>query len=142
MKNKPIILAAVAGLLLVNNPSFGQGNSANAVPREEVVVTAPYLVEERTAMDKAKAGKLHAPVLSIRMEQIVSYSDLDLTKLSDADVLEKRVRDAANAVCKKLDKQYPPAVYIPITTQTNCIESASTEGMAAALAIIAVSNLH
>jgi UrcA family protein len=48
-----------------------------------------------------------SPVKVISLAQHVSYGDLNLTTPAGAAELERRVTEAAAAVCRKLDKVYP-----------------------------------
>ena len=61
-----------------------------------------------------------APVLDVK------FSDLDLSKPSDAGVLEARVHQAANRACGPLQQSAPTSLYYR-TWFNSCIRASSAE---------------
>jgi len=136
--NKTLFILAAAGVAVASVSAFAQEASAPKPLTETIVVTAPYVVQEKAAVDRAKAGSPHAPVLAVTMERNVSYSDLDLSKTADAAIFKKRINDAAIGVCKELDTRYPTSIYIPVTGAENCVKAAARDGLDTAGLIISV----
>jgi UrcA family protein len=74
----------------------------------EITVTATRI--SREAVTKNVVGhsaSTGAPIEHLTLTWSVAYSDLDLTKHSDAVELERRVHARAKAVCHELDRLYP-----------------------------------
>src|SRR5277367_2518566 len=92
------MLLATAGVAIANGPAVAQDSSASALSQEEVTVR-PQVHEQviRPAM-----GRNAMPTVLISVDRPVSYSDLDLSKPSDAAELEERVKEAASSACNQL----------------------------------------
>jgi len=103
---------------------------------EEITVVAPEVVQ-RKIVGRTMIG---APIEVISLSRPVSYADLDLTKQSDADELEKRIGDTAKAACKELNIMYPDAMFQPIPANQNCTRTATSEAMEVAKLVIAAAN--
>lgn len=72
-------------------------------PDQTITVEAPRSVKRPAAGDSHEQGEF----LSTTVKIGVLYSDLDLTKDSDADRLMTRVERVANDACSELDRVYP-----------------------------------
>jgi len=97
-------------------------------PLPEIVVRADrvsHMVEEHPA-----GG---ATIEKFALSRQISYRDLDLTKAAGAAELEKRVKDTAAAVCKRLDELYPNTV----AGGHGCEDSAAKTAMVKVRAAIA-----
>jgi UrcA family protein len=128
---------AVVGILAIaSQPVYAQQVSRTSEATEEVKVTAPEV--ERIRVGQTSIG---APIEVISLSRPVSYGDLDLTRQSDANELEKRILDTAEAACKELDNMYPDgSLYQPIPSDQNCVKSATTEALKEAHLVIAAAN--
>lgn len=115
-----LLLGAVIALAGV--PAAAQQNSAN---HETVTVTAPHVVRQQA---KPATGK-QASVMLLSVSRNVSYSDLDLSKKSDADIFTTRIHDAAAEGCKQLSKEYPANVYVPEPANQDCVGTATNSAM-------------
>jgi UrcA family protein len=103
---RPAILAGL--LALTATAAFAQGDPpTSGLPLQppppgltvgEVVIEAPKVVERQ------RYGVVGQEVL---MSVRVSYADLDMKTPAGAATLDQRVKDAANYVCKQLDRRYP-----------------------------------
>lgn len=100
-----------AGLVVANSAAIAQ-------PIEEVIVTAPRTVHQTIG----RSSITGAPIELISIARQVSYADLDLSKTSDANELEKRVDDTARDLCQELDKMYPLE-----PKDRNCVSKASDD---------------
>jgi UrcA family protein len=69
------------------------------------------------------------PVTTVNMSQGISYHGLDLTSDADVATLEGRVRQAAEDICKELDRRYPKSVYIPVEEDKDCAKNAAENAM-------------
>lgn len=113
------LVAMVAGLAL------GAG-MAMAEEMSEIVVEG----------DRPTSVKLDkdAPFEVIMLSRHVRYGDLHLETAAGAAELEKRVKDAAEAVCKKLDELYPATVRGGNECQKQAVKTAMVKGRAAVAA--------
>ena len=120
---KQFMLAAAAGfaggLIMTNTPLRAQ--PVESQPMEEITVVAPYEVQ-RTEVGRSPTtgGKIEL----ISLTRHVSYADLDLTKQSDVNELEARIKKMAKDSCKRLDEMYPPSMYPPATSGQDCVKMA------------------
>jgi UrcA family protein len=89
-------------------------------PTEEVIVHAPRDSGERSAIG--------APIRDVALSGEVRFDDLDLTTDHGARVLQRRVRDAARDLCRRLDVRYP----IATPDSPPCYRTAYDDAMAQA----------
>lgn len=76
----------------------GNGSSAaQQEPGEDVRVFAPYVVKRK------KGPRI---VQTISVSRSINVHDLDLTLPADSAVLEQRVTQAAQDICRELDSRY------------------------------------
>jgi UrcA family protein len=74
----------------------------------EIMVTATRIGHETVTKNVVgHSASTGAPIEHLTLTWSVAYSDLDLTKHSDAMELERRVHARAKAVCHELDRLYP-----------------------------------
>lgn len=125
------IFATVAIPCLLLLPAAVSAQPADSQPSEQVTVFAPFVVRENIS------GPPHARVLTASASQAVNYHDLDLSTADGGTMLELRVKQAAENVCKMLDRRYPRSTYIPMSTTIQCTKDAEAGGLAQARAVIA-----
>jgi UrcA family protein len=98
---------ATFGLIVLSDTTMAQEatptQAAPTAQADEVTVTAPREVT-RTRVGRSGIG---APVEEVSVSERVAYNDLDLKKSSDVDVLNKRIKDAAEDSCSELDRLFP-----------------------------------
>ena len=125
MKRKSLMFIA-AGLVAAGTAALAQGTvkPAPITPTETITVVAPYLINEKPMT----AGNPRVKLLDVSLLGTASYGDLDLSKPQDAATLKTRIQDEAKSLCKRLEDQYPPAVYVPVTNQ-NCVKAATDDAM-------------
>jgi UrcA family protein len=121
----------VGGLAIATRPVIAQQDAAAPEPTQEITVVAPYVVQKKE-VGRTATG---IPIQVVSMSTPVSYSDLDLTKQSDAAELQKRIVDAAKAACGKFKTRFPLANYK--TSDRECIKDATMEATAVANLVIA-----
>lgn len=116
--------AMVTGLIFgVIATTFG-GISAYAGPMETVTVTGSRAVTEKD-VGRSNIG---APIREVSLSYRVSAADLDLTSSAGKAELEKRVKAAASAACKELDRL---ALGNPTSPDdATCVKKAVDEAMA------------
>lgn len=68
---------------------------------EEIVVVAPRVTTKR----EGRVGGTRA--LIVDRDEVVSLSDLDLSRTADVRILEQRISEAARRVCEELADEYP-----------------------------------
>ena len=124
--NKLVSISTGLAIALVAPAAFAQ----EAQPSETIHITAPLLVIQK----EQKVKGMH--VLSLSVEKVVSYADLDLSKEAGAAAFRTRISDTASELCKELDSKYPQSVYIPVTNQ-NCVKAATDGAMPLVKEIIA-----
>jgi UrcA family protein len=78
----------------------------SAEPGAEAQVT---IRADRTATQVIGHTRSGIPIEQYQLTYRVSYADLDLARIDDADALKARVYKAAVLACKDLDKLYPMA---------------------------------
>ncbi|MFI4889701.1 MAG: UrcA family protein [Steroidobacterales bacterium] len=100
----------------------------------EVTVKADRVMIETVDHPSGSSGSAERFSLS----RGVSYADLDLSKAAGAAELEKRVKDTADAICKKLDALYPETV----TSGHECEKSTTKAAMVKVHALIAAAAPH
>ena len=134
-------LAASAVLL---GPGAGHRAMAQEPAVEQIIVVAPLIVEvkkpgtARPASGEAAANGRGTVFTVLSASSNVSFGDLDLTKVSGINMLEKRIQDTATATCRQLRAKYPESVYVPVKS-TDCVKTATDQAMIEALQIIAAS---
>ena len=141
MKGSNLMLLVLAGASLViahDAAAIAQNTSEATGYHEEITVVAPHVVRRQVL--KRAIAKQAMPVELISVQQRVSYRDLDLSKKSDADILEKRINDAAVESCKELDRRFPPSVYMPTPADQDCVGTAANAALAVAREIISASS--
>lgn len=104
---------------------------AQSEPAEKITVFAPYIVK------KVTSGPSRSPVTTITMTRDVGYQDVDLKSEIGVTILVGRVRQAAEEVCRELDRRYPRSVYVPVTEDKDCANKASADGMMQVYAVVA-----
>ena len=131
MKNHAsrLSLAAVAaGFAIASGTAVAQQPT-------EIIVEAPRV--QRTA----EHGPAGGPIDIISVTHRVSYRDIDIGTHSGALVLEQRIKDAAKAACKEIEKLYPLAA--PVPSDPPCEKSATDKAMVQArVAIAAAEKSH
>lgn len=75
--------------------------AAESQPQEQIVVEAA-----RSTATVVGRPDIPGRLVRVELRGQVSYSDLDLSVGSNANVLKQRVRDAARTICADLDKVY------------------------------------
>jgi len=101
--------------------------------REEITVYAPY-VHHRTIGRSA----IGAPIEEISLSRGVDYSDLDLSRWDDVQLLDYRIRQAAYVACDALNREYPESLYPSYqSSASNCVARATNEGRAQARLAVA-----
>jgi UrcA family protein len=86
---------------------------------EKVTVFAPYVVK-KTTKDR---------VTTISVSRDVSYQDIDLTASDGQAALEARVRQAAQDVCRELDRRFITSAYVTVSSNKSCVKDAQAEAM-------------
>jgi UrcA family protein len=111
--------------------AFAAG-SLGAQGLEEVIVEASPMVKSPSTVTQPDPG-----YYKVALSSRVSYADLVLTKPADAAILEKRIHEAAQAVCTELGKAYPQSG--PDTPE--CAKRAAEKAMVTARKAIADAEL-
>lgn len=129
MKHKSLMLIA-AGLITAGTAALAQNtvSPAQITPTETITVVAPYIINEKQVTAAMAAAKPHVKLMDVSLLGEANYADLDLSKDKDAATLKTRIRDVAKSLCKRLENQYPPSVYIPVTNQ-DCAKAAADDAM-------------
>jgi UrcA family protein len=122
MKPRTAMGAMALGLAVVSAPLFAE--------EQEIIVQSPRV-------EVARSGSYVGarPVDVITVSHIVSYSNIDISTSSGAQVLKQRIADAAKAACKEIDVAYPTRQ--PVTGEPACEKAATDAAMVQANAAIA-----
>ena len=103
---------------------------------EQMTIIAPH-VQHRT-IERSYTG---VPVEELSLSRVVDYSDLDLSRWTDVQRLDHRIRRAAHATCNQLDREYPQTLYPSYqSSDLSCVTKATDEGMAQARLVVAQAN--
>ena len=106
--------------------------------REEITIYGPS-VQHRT-IGRSSIG---APVEELSLSHGVDYSDLDLSRWDDVQILDYRIRQAAYAACDELNREYPETLYPSYQSSgRSCVARATDEGRAQAQLIVADWNAY
>lgn len=123
IRAKAMALGGALGLALIASAAGAQeyGSSApgNYGPPEEVIITPPPYVHQRSAIG--------APIIDASLSRPVRVDDLDLRTGWGARELRNRISFTARTLCRQLDAMYP-ASYDGGTSQ-DCYRDAFASGM-------------
>jgi UrcA family protein len=95
---------AVSAALILAAGALAASAVFAAEPRTDAQVT---IHAERPTAKVVGHTSSGVPITVYQLTYHVSYRDLDLVTSGGADALKKRVREAADSLCKDLDKLYP-----------------------------------
>jgi len=126
-------MIATSRSMLVTALAFAL-TSAAAVAQDkssEVTIVATQQVE--LAAGRTNGGQR---VEVAQLSRVVSYADLNIATHSGATELEKRINNAARAVCKKLEVLYPSGTSHGLGSGS-CVADATKDAMAKARVAIA-----
>jgi UrcA family protein len=129
MKNQSGALAVIVLLSGIAVPAVAQSASE---PTEEVTVFAPYVVTKTVTKPLRSI-----PVTTMNMSRSISYHGLDLTSDTDVATLDARVKQAADDVCKELERRYPKARYASVEDDKNCAKNAYDSTMSEVRTVVA-----
>jgi len=119
---------ALVGALAIPGGSATAQTTYTTTTREEIVITPPYV--EHRPLGRSGTG---IPVEELSLSRGVDYSDLDLSRWDDVQLLNDRIRQAAYMACGELDRQYPESLYPSYQSDArDCVVKATNEGMAQA----------
>jgi UrcA family protein len=137
MKRNSISLIMAAGLMTVGTAALAQNKDTpvKIMPTETITVVAPYIIYERQVTAANPAANPHVKLMDVSMLGSAGFGDLDLSKPQDTATLKTRIHDEAKSLCKRLETQYPQAVYVPVTNQ-DCVKAATDDAMVAANILI------
>ena len=140
-----LAVTCAAAIAATAVPSFAQDRGATGVPPVAQVSPGPGSANEQITIYPPQQNTWTAPVpnaanhgfavaKSTSMSQLLSYSDLDLTKPADLKELERRVTQTATDVCRELNKRFPADLYHSVTQfspgrRYDCVQEAVKDGM-------------
>ena len=87
-----------------------------------VTVTAPRVIGR---------GAGGIPIERVSMSATIRYSDLNVKTPQGASALDKRVKDAADSLCKKLEADYPIGTPDAFTCSKEAVTNAAAQVRAA-----------
>ena len=98
-------------------------------PDEQVTVQhdGPYTVS-REVIERGNMSKMELRETSV--SKGVLYSDLDLSKDSDVEILKDRAREAARDVCRQADSRAESPLDRKIGVVPDCLTNAKRQAMA------------
>jgi UrcA family protein len=108
---------------------FAIASGTVAAQTPEIVVEAPRVQHT----DQGAPGGAQVDIISVTHR--VSYKDLDIATTAGARALEQRVKDAASAACKEIDKLYP--MQASASSYPSCEKAAVDKAMVQERAAIA-----
>jgi UrcA family protein len=99
----------------------------------EITIIAPHV--QRRELGRSGTG---IPIEELSLSRGVNYSDLDLSRWDDVQLLDDRIRHAAYSACRELNRQYPEALYPSYQSNaSDCVVNATNEGRAQARWVVA-----
>lgn len=123
--------AFLGGLAVLTNYAIAQGASPVS---EQVIVVAPYITHETQATMSGAGNKGVYDVHTLTKN--VSYADLDLSRSSGANELVQRINDTAKESCDQLKAQFRDPPHAPVTTDQECIKTATGQAIEVANLLI------
>lgn len=124
---------ASAAILVISaaSPVYAQSE-----PSETVTVFAPFVVKK--VQGPPAIGKRPA-VSTVSVSRNISYHDIDLTSDAGETTLTARVHQAAQDVCRELERRFPKTLYIPVSEDKDCAKNAEAAAMIEVHAVVAAS---
>lgn len=86
-------IVALAFGVFTAGAALAQGSSVSGV-----TVTAPRVIGREAS---------GIPIEEVSLSAVVRYSDLDMKTSQGAAALDKRVKETADSICRKLEADYP-----------------------------------
>ena len=105
---------AVAAVFMVSGIAAAQ----NA---REVKIQAQRVINEKVVARITGGGK----IIELTLSYPVSFADLDITSVTGAAELKKRVEDAAREACEEIGSKYPNAT----PSDTVCAQRATAKAL-------------
>ena len=105
---------ATAALFMVSGIAAAQS-------AKEVKIQAQRVINAKVIAHITGGGK----IIELTLSYPVSFADLDITSVSGAAELEKRVKDAARAACEEIGSKYPGAT----PSDAVCAQKAAAKAM-------------
>jgi UrcA family protein len=126
--------AFLCGFVSASSPAVAAAAAATAAPpsaqvTEELIIRAPDVV--RRALPRSGPGAppgLTNPEI-ISLTRAVSYSDLDLSRASDVQELQRRIGNTARDVCQELVRRYPRQNAEYVYSANDCVKKATDDGL-------------
>ena len=100
---------------------FMVSGTAAAQNAKEIKIQAERVINEKVTAHITGGGK----IIELTLSYPVSFADLDITSLTGAAELEKRVKDAARAACEEIGYKYPGAT----PSDAVCAQKAAAKAM-------------
>jgi len=94
---------------------------AAAQNAKEIKIQAERVINEKVIAHITGGGK----IIELTLSYPVSFADLDITSVTGAAELEKRVKDAARAACEEIGSKYPGAT----PSDAVCAQKAAAKAM-------------
>ncbi|HEX4507454.1 MAG TPA: UrcA family protein [Alphaproteobacteria bacterium] len=123
--------ALVGALATLTGSAAAQTTDPNTT--QEMTIYTPG-VHQRT-VGRSTIG---APIEELSLSLGVDYSDLDLSRGGDVEMLDSRIRQAALTACDQLERDYPEVLYPSYqSSDASCAAEATEQGMAQARVAVA-----
>ena len=114
----PVITRVAAGASVA---VFMVGAIAVAQNAKEVNIQAQRVINEKVIAHITGGGK----IIELTLSYPVNFADLDITSVSGAAELQRRVQDAARAACAEIGSKYPNAT----PSDAVCAQKAAAKAM-------------
>ena len=105
--------------------ALARGDDASGIAAtqnaKEVKIQAQRVINEKVIARITGGGK----IIELTLSYPVSFADLDITSISGAAELQKRVKDAARAACEEIGSKYPNAT----PSDAVCAQKAGAKAM-------------
>jgi UrcA family protein len=124
----------LCGFVSASSPAVGAPAGAEAVPpsaqvSEDVIIRAPDVVRRPLpgSGPGAPPGLTNPEIISLT--GAASYSDLDLSKASDVQELQRRIGNTARFICQELTRRYPRQNGEYVYSANDCVKKATDDGL-------------
>ncbi len=124
--------AAVGSVALIGAIALAQQPAAGSLA--EITVSASRMNAKPVV---STVGWPRAPVNEVTLSYAISAAGLDLTTDAGKADLEKRVRDAAEDVCKEIGRQYPDST----PDDAACAKAAASKAMVRVRKLVAAAEV-
>jgi UrcA family protein len=110
-------------------PAAPQAAPPSAQVTEELIIRAPDVVRRPLPRNGpgTPPGLTNPEIISLT--RAVSYEDLDLSRASDVQEMQRRIGNTARDICQELTRRYPRQNAEYVYSANDCVKKATDDGL-------------